>query len=55
MLAIFYFDPDGKEHRTPWGDDYPHDHIIELLQDYNTKEFEVQKGLFGWKLKTYKG
>ena len=50
VLVIFYFDPDGKEHRTPWGDDYPHDHIMEILQDYNAKDFKVKKGLFGWKL-----
>ena len=52
VLAIFFFDPDGKEHRTPWGDDYPHDYIMEILQDYNAKDFKVKKGLFGWKLTT---
>ena len=26
--SITKIDPDGKEHRTPWGDDYPHDHIV---------------------------
>ena len=50
VLVIFFSDPDGKEHRTPWGDDYPHDHIMEILQDYNAKDFKVKKGLFGWKL-----
>ena len=29
-----------------------HDHIMEILQDYNAKDFKVKKGLFGWKLKT---
>ena len=48
--SITRIDPDGKEHRTPWGDDYPHDHIMEILQDYKAKDFKVKKGLFGWKL-----
>ena len=49
VLVIFFSDPDGKEHRTPWGDDYPHDHIIERLQDYNAMDFKIRKGLFGWR------
>ena len=52
VLVIFFNDPDGKEHRCYYGDDYPHDSIIELLLDYNAMEFNVKKGLFGWKLVT---
>jgi hypothetical protein len=52
VLVIFFNDPDGKEHRCYYGDDYPHDSIIELLLDYNAMEFNVKKGLFGWRLKT---
>ena len=52
VLVIFFNDPDGKEHRCYYGDDYPHDSIIELLLDYNAMEFNVKRGLFGWRLKT---
>ena len=55
VLIVFFNDPAGKEHRCPWGDDYPHDSIIELLLDYNAMEFKVKKGLFGWKLVTKRG
>ena len=52
VLVILFKDPDGKEHRCSYGDDYPHDSIIELLLDYNAMEFTVKKGIFGWKLIT---
>ena len=52
VLVIFFKDPDGKEHRCSYGEDYPHDSIIELLLDYNAMEFTVKKGIFGWKLIT---
>ena len=51
VLVIFYQDDEGKEHRAPWGDDYPHDSIMEMLLDYNDLEFTVKKGLLGPKLK----
>ena len=51
VLVIYYYDDEGKEHRAPWGDDYPHDSIMEMLLEYNDLEFTVKKGLFGPKLK----
>ncbi len=51
VLVIYYYDDEGKEHRAPWGDDYPHDSIMEMLLEYNELEFTVKRGLFGPKLK----
>ena len=51
VLVIYYLDDEGKEHRAPGGDDYPHDSIMEMLLDYNDLEFTVKTSLFGPKLK----